>query len=141
MIKKTLAGLAAVAMLFPGSLVKAQVPPTCSFYLTAKNGDKSSGYVLVYVNWDYSKSRASVKPTSVTIYNYTGRSITFINDRWQNSSGTTVQRGIAGEIPNNSSRAWYPTAWIPKTENPYVQVSASATTRPGLGGSTKCRNY
>ncbi|MEH1836686.1 MAG: hypothetical protein V7L29_32730 [Nostoc sp.] len=148
MLKKTLAVFAAAAMLLPASLVKAEPhpdpDPPCSFHLATRDGkDRTSGYVRVYVDWEYltpGVSSPEVKPRSVTIYNYTGRSITLVSDRWQNSSGT-VERGIGGEIPNSSSRIWYPTKWLAKSESPYVGVSAAATTRPGLGGSIKCRNY
>lgn len=146
MLKKTLAVFAAAAMLLPGSLVKAEPDPDppCSFRLATRDGrDRSSGYVRVYVSWQYRTvdSSLEVKPGLVTIYNYTGRSITLVTDRWQNSSGSVVQRGASGNISNSDSRTWYPTKWIRKSESPYVAVSAAATTRPGLGGSTKCRNY
>ncbi|MHC5718455.1 MAG: hypothetical protein ACYTX0_41845 [Nostoc sp.] len=149
MLKKTLAVFVAAAMLLPGSLVKAKPDPNppdppCSFHLATRDGrDTSSGYVSVSVVWEYRTpgvSSREVKPSSVTVYNYSGRSIKLVTDRWENSSGI-VQRGIAGEIPYLSNRIWYPTTWFPTAQNPYVGVSAAATTRPGLGGSTKCRNY
>lgn len=150
MLKKTLAVFAAAAMLLPASLVKAEPhpdpDPPCSFHLATRDGkDRTSGYVRVYVDWEYltpGVSSPEVKPRSVTIYNYTGRPITLVTYRWQNSSGSFVQRGPSGNISNSDhSPKWSPTRGFAKSESPYIGVSAAATTRPGLGGSIKCRNY
>lgn len=143
MIKKTLAGFVATAMLLTGGFVTSSPKSAvaaekyCNFYLRAPDGTIAS-YVKVVVYWLYSSSGASVKPSYVRIENYTARSITLKTNRWQNSAGTVVQRGTSGNIaPNSNSTPWFPTKWIPKTQSPYVSVAAYATTRPGMDGYVK----
>lgn len=144
MIKKTLAGFATAAMLLPVGFVtaspaSAQSSSRCSFSLVAPDGATASS-VVVDVYWQYrnSDSGTLVKPSSVIIFNGTGRSITFTVNRWQNYAGTTVNRGPSGTIGNNTSVSWTPPTWIPRNQNPFVNVGAAATTRSGMNGSTIC---
>jgi hypothetical protein len=144
MIKKTLAGFATAAMLLPVGFVtaspaSAQSWDRCSFNLEAPDETTTAGDVEVTVYWQYSSSGASVKPSSVIIYNGTGRSITLTVNRWQNYAGTTVNRGPSGTIGNDVTLpSWTPSTWIPRNQNPFINVGAAATTRPGMNGSVIC---
>jgi hypothetical protein len=141
MLKKTLAGLATTVMLLPVGFIpalpaNAYTSTVCSFVLTAPDGAKASA-VEVDVHWLYSSSGASVKPLSVFISNKTSRSITLSVNRWQNSSESTLERGIGGEIPSNNTVYWYPQTYIPINQSPYVWVAAYATSRAGMNGYVK----
>lgn len=140
-IKKTLAGLATTVMFLPvgfitASPVSAYTSTVCTFPLTAPDGAKASP-VEVDVHWLYSSSGASVKPLTVYISNKTNRSITLSVDRWQNSSGSTLERGIGGEIPSNNTVYWSSQTYIPVNQSPYVWVAAYATSRSGMNGYVK----
>ncbi len=142
MIKKTLAGFATAAMLLPVAFVTASpasAQSVCAFKLVAPDQTTTDGTVNVYVYWQY--DGASIKASAVTIENTTGRSITVSTDRWQNAAGTAVDRGYVGEIVNGDSKTWYPFRFIPTNQNPYVNVSAYATTRPGMNNGVKVKTY
>lgn len=149
MTKKIMAGFTAAAVvLLSGSLVKVNADPPeapgCSFYLKAPDGTISSNTVYVGVDkWEYlsaSSSGASVKPASLTIFNNTGRDITINEDRWENANGSTIERGTGGTIHSGKHTVpWYPKTYIPTSQGPYIGVTAYATSRPGLNGSTRCK--
>jgi hypothetical protein len=133
MIKKTLTTFAAATMLLPVGYITASPASAtpCDLYLKAPDNTYSDGPVRITVNsWIYSGS--SVKPYKVSFVNATGRQITVSKDRWENPVTGLADRGVGGNYDNGQSNYWYPVTFFPVTNDPFVVITAYATSRPGM---------
>ena len=126
-----------VSLAGPASASEEIVYDRCTFRLTASNGDATTPSQLVYVDVKFNLLRGHAIAEDITISNYTGRSVTFVNDRWQDMNTGKMDRGASGQLANGAATTWHASSRFapgPDGEGRRVNVNMAATTRPGLGG-------